>query len=149
MTAVAEEKKYSVLIATVLVAEDEEMMRRVLVTMLKNNGYRPLEAEDGQVALDTALREHPDVVVLDILMPKIDGLTVLQRLRQDPWGKTVPVILLSNVDPDKEVLAKMQSHNASYYLVKAKTSLEDILEKIENLLRIATEGAETGTYGML
>ena len=118
----------------ILIAEDEEILREVLVDRIKQGGFLTLEAVDGEEGLKMALSEHPDLILLDILMPKVDGITVLKKLREDAWGKSVPVIMLSNVSPDDNQLEEIVKNEASYYLSKVGVSMEDIVNKIQELL---------------
>lgn len=117
----------------ILIAEDEDTLRGVLVDMINRSGFLTLEAGDGEEGLKKALSEHPDLILLDILMPKMDGLTMLKKLREDVWGKNVPVIILTNVDPDDRQLKEILEYKASYYLIKTKISMENIMVKIQEL----------------
>lgn len=115
----------------ILVVEDENILRGVLIDMLNQSGFMATEAGDGEIGLEKALNEHPDLILLNILMPKIDGLTMLKKLREDAWGKSVPVIFLTNVDPDDEAQKKIIEYGASYYLIKTKISLESVINNIK------------------
>jgi CheY-like chemotaxis protein len=82
---------------TILLVEDDVSLRTVLVDKLTAEGFATLEAADGLTGLELATKYHPDVILLDIFMPKMDGITMLSQLRStDPWGKNVQVIILSN-----------------------------------------------------
>lgn len=118
----------------ILIAEDEITLRKILADMIKQNGFEVLEAGDGEESLKKSFNEHPDLILLNILMPKIDGLAMLEKLREDEWGKNVPVIILTNVDPDGKELEKIIEYKASYYLIKSKTNMENIIIKIKELL---------------
>lgn len=119
---------------TILVVEDEPVLRGLLADVMHLNGLLTLEAADGEEGLATALRDHPDLVVLDILMPKLDGMQVLKKLREDGWGRTVPVIILTNIDPDAQQLKEVEEYRASYCLIKAQTSMEQLAVKVQELL---------------
>jgi DNA-binding response OmpR family regulator len=80
---------------TILVADDDQDIQSLVVLRLERSGYRVLRASDGQQALEFALREHPDLAVLDITMPKLDGLEVTRNLRANDLTCEMPVILLS------------------------------------------------------
>lgn len=118
----------------ILIAEDETTLRKILADMISQNGFEVLEAGDGEESLKKSFNEHPDLILLNILMPKIDGLAMLEKLREDEWGKNVPVIILTNVDPDGKELEKIIEYKASYYLIKSKTNMENIIIKIKELL---------------
>lgn len=88
---------------TVLVAEDEPTIREMLTEVLRDEGYRVLVAPDGLAALGVLARETPDLVLTDAMMPGLDGLALVRRLREDPQSAGVPVVLMSAVlraDPD-------------------------------------------------
>ena len=80
---------------TILIIDDEEMARTLLRLMLKRAGYNVLEADDGLIGLDMALSHEPDAIILDIMMPVMDGYEVLQRLRSEDATVDIPIILLS------------------------------------------------------
>lgn len=93
-----------------------------------------LESADGKVGLETALSKHPDLILLDIVMPVMDGMSMLKELRQDEWGKDVPVILLTNLSDEKKVAEAMQ-HNVFDYLVKADWNIGDVVKKVRDRLK--------------
>ncbi len=119
----------------VLVVEDEEALRTALVVKLKYGGYETIIAENGEDGLKQALEKHPDIILLDLVMPIMDGMSMMAKLRQDPWGQKVPVIVLTNVSPDnvKQIDEILTTHPA-YYLIKSNSPLEDILLKIKEVL---------------
>jgi|SRR5580765_1603136 len=80
---------------SVLVVEDDNLARKSLVTLLIEKGIVVHEAINGKVGLEQALTKKPDLVLTDIRMPEMDGLTMIQELRKDEWGKQVPVIVLT------------------------------------------------------
>ncbi len=121
-----------------LVIEDDASLRNILHDGLEAEGFAVLEAEDGQKGLKTALSERPDLILLDILMPEMDGLTVMKELRKaNVWGKTVPIILITNVSPDNEKINSAIAENEpAYYLVKSNISISSVIEKIKERLSI-------------
>ena len=120
----------------VLVVEDDKDYRGLLVDKLTLEGYSVLEAADGIKGLAIALQEHPDLILLDIMMPVMTGLQVLEKLREDSWGKTASVFLLTNVDPDDNIMEKVAKYTPSYYLLKKGDILPDeIAEKIREKFR--------------
>lgn len=119
----------------VLITEDEPPMLQILTDKLTENGFESLQAKNGEEGLNLALQHHPDLILLDVLMPKLDGMTMMSRLRQDDWGKKVPIIVLTNVSPDTdETLQAIVKNQPAYYLVKSNTKLEDIVEKVKEIL---------------
>lgn len=113
----------------ILVVEDEEPLQLVLRDILNVGGYDVLEAKNGLEGLETALREHPDLILLDILMPKMDGLEMLKKLRQDEWGKKAAVIVLTNLS-DNEDVAKAVEEDVFEYFVKSDIKIEEVLTRI-------------------
>lgn len=118
----------------ILIVEDELAILRATSDRLAEEGYEMLEAKDGADGLEQALKEHPDLILLDILMPKMDGVQVMKRLREDAWGEKVPVILLTKLDLDDKKLREVVQYSAAYYLVKRDWSLEDVVEKVKEII---------------
>lgn len=81
--------------STILVVDDEEMTRKLLRLMLERDGFNIVEAEDGLLALEAVHRYQPDVVILDVMMPNLDGFATCKQIRQQPETANLPVILLS------------------------------------------------------
>lgn len=119
----------------ILITEDEVTLRKVLTDIISQSGFSVIEAGDGNEGLEKAFSMHPDIILLNILMPGMDGLTMLEKLREDDWGKSVPVIVLTNVEPKDEELQKIADYRAAYYMIKTKTNLEQVVEKIRELLQ--------------
>ena len=113
----------------ILVIEDEEPLRRVLKDILTVEGYSIIETKDGVEGLEMALKEHPDLILLDIVMPKMNGLEMLKQLRTDEWGKTAPVIVLTNLS-DNEDVAKAMEIGAFEYFVKTDIKIDEVIAKI-------------------
>ena len=114
----------------ILVVEDDRVLRKVVVDHLKLDGFAVLEAEDGEAGLSLALAEHPDVTLLDVVMPKMDGMTVLQRIRENEWGKDAKVIMLTNLS-EQEKISQAAEKGVSDYLVKADWDIESIIQKVK------------------
>lgn len=121
----------------ILIVEDEEAMLDAISDSLNNGEFTTLQAIDGEQGLTIALKEHPDLILLDVLMPKMDGMVMLQKLREDEWGKTTPVIILTNVSPNaNSVINSVLKNEPAYYLVKSEVKLEGIIDKIKEVLKI-------------
>ena len=118
----------------ILIVEDEASQRRALRESLAQKGFSILEAMDGVKGLGVALREHPDIILLDIRMPMMDGMTMMHKLRKDAWGKKAAVIILTNYDTNDNKLFQITIDRPSYYLIKSNSPIEQILEKIQELL---------------
>lgn len=117
----------------ILVVEDEPSYIRLIHDQLAESGYDVIEARDGKEGLDTAKRLHPDLLLLDIRMPVMDGISMLDELRKDSYGKTAKVIILTNLEPDDKILQKVLVDQPTYYLVKNDVQLADLLNKIKEL----------------
>ncbi len=120
----------------ILIVEDETPLRNAVSDILTFEGFTVFQAKNGQEGLDIALKEKPDLILLDLMMPIMDGLTMLEKLRQDSdYGKTAAVILLTNInDPEKVALA---TEAGSYdFLVKSDWNIEDVVKKIKGRLGI-------------
>jgi DNA-binding response OmpR family regulator len=118
----------------ILIVEDDSVLSWVLIKKFKKEGFDVLRAKNGEEGLDVALKEHPDLILLDIIMPKMDGITVLKKLRVHQWGSSVPVILLTNLSSvavDQEV-----QDDVSEYLVKADWDIGEVVKKVRAELSI-------------
>ncbi len=117
----------------ILIVEDEEPMLRALTDKFSDEGFSVIQAKDGEEALEMALTTNPDIILLDIILPKMDGMTMLKKLREDEKGANVPVILLTNLDYSVGV-AKAVESGAYDYLVKTDWSLDDVVNKVKERL---------------
>lgn len=113
----------------ILVVEDEDPLQMVLRDVLSVEGYEVVSAVNGVEGLEMALREHPDLILLDILMPKMDGLEMLKKLREDEWGKKAPVIVLTNLS-DNEDIAKAVEEDVFEYFVKTDIRIDEVIQRI-------------------
>ena len=120
----------------ILIVEDEEVICKAYADELRDEGFAILIAKNGQVGLELALREKPDLILLDILMPIMDGLTMMDTLRQkDLYGKNVPIILLTNLSASEEkIMQAITKNEPAYYLVKSDWNLSAVMEKIKERL---------------
>ena len=121
----------------ILIVEDEKPMLDAVSDTLKQHGFSVIEADNGKDGLDLSLKEHPDLLLLDIFMPKMDGLTMLETLRNDPWGHDVSVIILTNLNPDADqTIRSILEHKPAFYLIKSNVTLENIVSKIKEVLNM-------------
>lgn len=120
----------------ILITEDETLLRNALSEKLRLEGFEVLAAENGQKGLDLALAEHPDLILLDIIMPVMDGLTMLKKLREDAWGKEAAVILLTNLSANDHIMPEVIEQQPAFYLVKTDWTLDKVVEKIKETLKI-------------
>jgi len=120
--------------ASILIVDDEEAQRKVLHDYLAVREFTVTEAKNGVQGLAKALYQHPDVILLDVRMPVMDGMTMMLKLRQDEWGKKASVIILTNYDTDDVQLMQITAGLPSYFLMKASTPLDLIYEKIQETI---------------
>ena len=122
---------------TILIVEDEKNLRDAIVDILKMKNFNPLEAINGREGVELAFLKHPDLILLDVVMPEMDGMAALKKIRADVWGANVPVIILTNLSANSEQLVEnMVTYKPMYYLVKSDWKLHDVVEKIEEILKI-------------
>ena len=120
----------------ILIVEDEAVISKTYAEELRDQGFLVLTAMNGSVGLEIASREKPDIILLDILMPVMDGLTMMSKLRESGlYGKNVPIILLTNLSASEEKIIKaITKDEPAYYLVKSDYTLSGVLEKIKERL---------------
>jgi DNA-binding response OmpR family regulator len=114
---------------TVLIVEDEQSMQRALKNKIEHAGYAVKVADDGETALEALRREKPDLVLLDLIMPKLDGISVLRQMKNDDDLRGIPVVILTNLSSGDKVAEAMQLGTFDF-LVKANYSLDDVLKKV-------------------
>jgi adenylate cyclase len=107
--------------ATVLVVDDNEDNVAIVSRILLDRGYEVRIARDGRSALESVRQQRPDVVLLDIMMPGMDGMQVLDHLKRDPGSGTIPVVMVTAKSEDRDVLAGYGS-GADYYITKPFTT---------------------------
>lgn len=114
----------------ILLAEDDRFLRKAATARLRQRGFTILTAEDGEEALRVARAEAPDLVLLDLIMPKMQGFEVLRALKADPATASIPVMVLSNLGQEHDV-ARTTEAGAVAYLVKANLSLDELVQRVE------------------
>ena len=119
---------------TILVIEDDKFLRELISRKLTGEGFDVLEAVDGEEGIKKIKEGKPDLVLLDLILPSIDGFEVLTRVRDDPEVSSIPVIILSNLGQREEV-EKGLKLGAIDYLIKAHFTPGEIIEKIKNVLK--------------
>lgn len=119
----------------ILIIEDEAALQKALVEFLTLEDFEVLSASDGERGLEMAKQSLPDLVLLDIILPKKDGYEVLDEIKSDEKTKAIPVILLTNLESPGDV-EKALSKGASSYLVKSDYKLEDVARKIRETLKV-------------
>jgi CheY-like chemotaxis protein len=117
----------------VLLAEDDRILRKAGETSLTRKGYSVIPALDGEDALAKAFAHRPDLILLDVMMPKMQGFDVLARLKSDATTRDIPVIMLSNLEQEAEVRRSIEG-GARSYLVKSNVPLDELAERVAEVL---------------
>ena len=119
----------------ILIVEDDRFLRELIYQKLSNENFNVSEAVDGEEGIKKIKEEKPDLVLLDLILPGIDGFEVLSRAKQDPDEKInkIPIIILSNLG-QKEDIEKGTKLGATDYLVKAHFTPGEIIEKVRTIL---------------
>lgn len=120
---------------TILIVEDEIDLRDALVTAFTYEGFSTLVAGDGEEGLSVAEAEAPNLILLDISMPKMDGLTMLKKLRETAWGKDTKVIVMTVLD-DLSKVAEVMDAGGDEYVVKTQVTLAEIVQKVKHKLGV-------------
>ena len=115
---------------TILFIEDELALQKTFGDILKQEGYEMISALDGEVGLRLAKEKKPDLILLDLILPRVHGFDVLKKLKEDKETKEIPVIVLTNLEGIGDV-DKALEMGATTYLVKAQYSLEEVVDKIK------------------
>jgi CheY-like chemotaxis protein len=119
--------------ATILLAEDNRFLRRAAEAILRRHGFTVLTAADGEETLKLAQSGAPDLILLDIMMPKMNGFDVLRALKREPATSPIPVIVLSNLDQQNDVAAARELGAVGYW-IKAGVGLEELVDRVKSLL---------------
>lgn len=117
----------------VLLAEDDRFLKKAAEATLRRHGFTVFAAVDGEEALRLARAEAPDLILLDMIMPKIQEFQVLSALKQDPATSRIPVILLSNLSQERDVEQALEAGAVAYF-VKANLSLQHLVKRVEEAL---------------
>ncbi|MFC1629992.1 PleD family two-component system response regulator [Patescibacteria group bacterium] len=118
----------------ILVIEDDKFLRELIAQKLLKEEYKVSEAVDGEEGIKKIKEEKPDMILLDLILPGIDGFEVLSKMREDASISSIPVIILSNLG-QKEDVEKGLKLGAKDYLIKAHFTPGDIIEKIKKILK--------------
>ena len=117
----------------ILLIEDEPALQQTLGDFLKSAGFNVVSAFDGLSGVEMAKKEKPDLVILDLILPKKNGFEVLTDLKKNPATSVIPVMVLTNLESAEDVDRALEG-GASAYLVKTNYRLEEVLEKVKTLL---------------
>ncbi len=117
----------------VLIVEDEPLLGNLLKQRFESEGVEVLLARDGEEAINVLRGTRPDLILLDIILPKISGFELLEMMQADPQIEKAPVIITSNLGQDTDV-QRGQTLGAIEYFVKAKVSIEELVEHVKSVL---------------
>jgi len=116
----------------ILVIEDEAALQKTFGDMLTREGYEVIKALDGEIGLRLARKELPNLIILDLILPKMNGFEVLKALKSDPKTESIPVIVQTNLESMDDIQRALGG-GASTYLVKSNYSLEEVLQKVKQV----------------
>ena len=119
---------------TILVTEDDTLLINSITELLISAGYKVLQARDGNQGLETALKSHPDLILTDNLMPGLNGVDMIAKLRQDKWGKNVPVIIMTNMY-DANTLNESLEAGVTDYVMKSDFSVDSVVQLVQSRLK--------------
>lgn len=119
----------------ILIVEDEMTLHKALVEYLEEENFHVINAYDGEAGISAAKDKKPDLILLDIILPKKDGYEVLTELKSDESTKKIPVILLTNLGSTEDI-QKAFEKGATTYLIKSDYKLEDVVRKIKETLKM-------------
>ncbi len=117
----------------IMVVDDDQFLVDLITEKLVKAGFDTITAFDGTTALKKISEEKPDLILLDLLMPGIDGVSVLESLKKDPETKNTPVIVLTNL-PDDSLMDKIKDKGGSGYLLKNEHNIDAVVDTVKNLV---------------
>ena len=122
----------------ILLVEDDESLVATYKAKFEQEGFTISVEKDGEGGLKSALAHHPDIILLDIRIPKMDGMAVMKKLREDKWGEKVPIIIITNFDINDSRISEVVSNHPAYYLLKADTTLDEMVDRVREVLETAS-----------
>ncbi len=117
----------------IMVIEDDRFLSSLIKARLEKEGFVVIQAFDGEEALQTLKQERPNLIILDLIMPKLTGFEVLQSISMSPGLEKIPVVILSNLAQASDI-EKARELGAKEYFVKVKISIDDLIGKIKTLV---------------
>ncbi|MDP4007124.1 MAG: response regulator [bacterium] len=120
--------------AKILIVEDDKFLRELIMQKVSKEGYEVVGAVDGEEGMKMAKTEQPGLILLDLILPTVDGFDVLRQLKEEASTKNIPVIILSNLG-QKEDVEKGKQLGAEDYIVKAHFTPAEIVEKIKSVMK--------------
>jgi DNA-binding response OmpR family regulator len=120
---------------TILVVEDTDDLRNAITTALQKEGFTVIAVRDGEEGYVHARRTEPDLMLVDIMTPRMDGLTMIKKLREDEWGKTARIIILSNLN-NADFWETAKQYHVEDYFIKADWPLRVLVQKVKDMLAV-------------
>ena len=117
----------------ILFIEDEPALQHAVIQVLTNEQYKTFSATDGESGIELARKELPDIILLDLIIPKKDGFAVIAELKDNKETAHIPIIVLTNLEGSADV-ERALTLGATTYLIKTNYKLEEVAEKIKNIL---------------
>jgi two-component system alkaline phosphatase synthesis response regulator PhoP len=118
----------------ILLVDDDLAFCEMLSEILTSEGAEVIIQHDGESGVSKALEVHPDIVIFDVMMPRMSGIAALEILRKDPWGKNIPALMLTNVNEPETVAESIENGPPTEYLLKIDWTLDEIAKKIKKIL---------------
>ena len=115
---------------SILIVDDEPLLLNILADKFNQENFSVSLAKDGKEGLEKALTDHPQIILLDIVMPVMDGMSMLKKLRLDEWGKNAKVIFLTNLSDANKIVESLHQ-DVSDYFIKSDWKLEDLVIKVK------------------
>ena len=117
----------------ILFIEDEPTLQKTFGDTLKSEGYEMISALDGEIGLRLAESEKPDLILLDLILPRLHGFEILKKLKEDPATKKIPIIILTNLERIEDVNKALEL-GATTFLVKNQYTLKEVIEKVKKAI---------------
>jgi len=118
----------------ILFIEDESTLQKTVGEILEQEGFEIISALDGETGIKLAKKENPNLILLDLILPKIDGFGVLESLKKDKETSDIPIIVLTNLEGSHDIERAIEL-GATTYLVKANYELDDVVKKVKEVLK--------------
>jgi CheY-like chemotaxis protein len=118
---------------TVLIADDDESIREMYSAAFSAAGINVITAADGNQCVELALKHHPDAILVDIIMPNLNGHEAVSKIRMDDWGKTAKIVFLTNMS-DAENVVQAVEERSEEYIIKANTSPKEVINQVRQAM---------------
>src|SRR5258708_1571778 len=116
---------------TILIVEDDRILREMYFDKFLKEGFSVITAENGKIGLEKTLNQKPNIILLDLMMPIMDGKVMLKRLREFPQCKKLPVIVLTNAGDVENIRETQRYDNACEFLIKSNVSVDEVVKKVK------------------